>query len=143
MQGFWDRIARTDQFHRAIVILNDRRTAFHPVASIEIFELPDFPNRRSVDMAADHSVDMKSAGIPDDRLLELADKTDDVLYLSFDVGAQRPVAKTEHAAKKVYRPIALKEKLFDQTEEKSILSPLFLVYQPQISFRKFGEAHNS
>ena len=86
-----DFVGPVEDFHPAVLMLDQSGAAFHPVAVIIIDELAEAARLGGVDMAADDAVDLQPGRLVRDRFLEAGDELDRVLDLVLGVLGQRPV----------------------------------------------------
>ena len=91
-------IGPIDDLEAAVLVLDQRRAAFHPIAAIHVADAEIVVHHRVMDMAADHAVDLVAMRFRGQRLLEGADIVHRVLDLVLGPLRQRPVAKAEAAA---------------------------------------------
>src|SRR5262249_25938975 len=108
----------SDELEAAIMVLDERGAALHPVAAIVVIELADLADRSRMDVATQDGVNRKLLCVTNDRLLEFTYEVHRVLDSFFRVRAKRPITETEAAAEKVYRGIERKKKLVTNIAQK-------------------------
>ncbi len=87
-----------DQSDVAGKILDQRRAAFHPVATVEILHAVDRLDLRAMDVAADDAVEVLHPGHLGECFFIIADMFHGALGLLFEIRRQRPVPKSQSAA---------------------------------------------
>ena len=79
-------------------MLDERRTTFDPVAVVAVENAVDTTDLRTVDVAADDSVDTTATCFRDHCVLVVADVLDGVLDFVLQIRGERPVGEAEPAA---------------------------------------------
>src|SRR3984957_5245659 len=90
-----------DQLEPPIMMLHQRRAAFHPVAVIDVEHALHLAHFCMVDVAAHNAVETAAARFIGKRALESIDRLYRPLPLAFEPGGQRPVGITEAATQRV------------------------------------------
>src|SRR5262245_45801078 len=80
-----------DDLEMAVVMLDQRRAALHPVAAVHVADACLVADHGVVDVAADHTVGVMAPCLGRERLLERADIVDGVLDLLLRPLRQRPI----------------------------------------------------
>ena len=101
------RIGPGDDLETAVLVLDQRGAAFHPVAAVHVANAVLVADGGVVDMAADHAVGAVPPRLGGERLLEGADVVHGVLDLQLGPLRQRPIGHAEHAAEEVDQPVHL------------------------------------
>ena len=79
----------------AVEVLDERRAVLHPVAAVEILDTVDPPDRRHVDVAADHPGTALPLRVPGHKVLEVVDEVYGPLHLALEQRRERPVGVAE------------------------------------------------
>ena len=95
----------------AVLAFDQSGTAFYPITAVVISNAAELPDRRTVYVTAQHSVNGKFLGVMDDLFLESADETDCVLDPLFGVSAERPITEAKPAANEIDERIQREQKL--------------------------------
>jgi len=80
-----------NEFHAAIVVLDDRSATVDPVAAVDVSHPVDVANGRAVNVATDHAIEPATPYRVHHRILEVIDEADRALYFAFGVPRQGPV----------------------------------------------------
>ena len=105
----------------AIVVLDDRRAAFDPVAAIEIVDAVDHAIGRVMDMAADDAVGVVPAGFAGDGLLEGANEAHGPLDAVFEISREGPIPEPQMPAQPVQGIVELKKFGLDRTRINEVV----------------------
>ena len=90
-----------DDLETAVVVLDHRGAAFHPVAAIDVADAVIVVDDGVMDVTADDAVGGVPTRLGHQRLLELADEVHRVLDLQLGPLRQRPVGEAQPAAQRV------------------------------------------
>src|SRR5262245_7337190 len=82
------RVAKAKQLQSSVVGLNYCRATLDPIPRIVVGDTINLANRCRMNVAAQDPVNFEIARVANDSLFKLTDKTDNVLNLGFDVGAE-------------------------------------------------------
>src|SRR5262245_14627262 len=80
-----------DQLASTVLVLNQRRSVFDPVARIAIKHAIDFTKGGSVNMSANHSIDGLTTSFRHENLFILIEKRHGLLDSTFDRSREAPV----------------------------------------------------
>ena len=106
------------QHDLAVVMFYQGRTILDPIATIIISRGADLSDDRTVDVPAEHALNMVALGITNNSVFVGADETDRVFYPLLDRFAKRPIAESKNPADGIYERIENEEKLIADITEK-------------------------
>ena len=86
-----------NQFHGSVEIFHQSCAAFHPITSVIIVNCADFPDGCAMNMAAHCAICRICTRIADGCFFEFANEVEHILHAAFDIGAERPITKTDQA----------------------------------------------
>src|SRR5205823_4052611 len=98
-----------DDLHSAVSVLDERGAALHPVAVVIVSYIPNLPDFRRMDVAADNALRAALVGRMRDHFLEARDELDRVLDLLLEVSSERPIRQPALAADPVEDAVELKQ----------------------------------
>ena len=106
------------QLDLAVVMFHQGRTILDPIAAIIISRIADLSDDRTVDVPAEHSLNMVALGITSNCVFVGADETDRVFHPLLDRFAERPITESNNPADGIYERIESEEKLVADIAEK-------------------------
>ena len=99
-------------------MFHQSRTIFDPIAAIIISCAADLADDRTVDVPAEHALDMVTLGITNNCVFVGADETNRVFHPLLDRFAERPITESKNPAHSIYERVESEEKLIADIAEK-------------------------